>query len=160
MEYAHVEYPWYGIGIWLPQSGRREYSTDFGPEYGMQTIGLEIAQYVQKKQNGESDDDEEEEEVGPEFNLDFGKALEAAKLLELICVNHGDLECSLDLGKVLCGNKRQERSKSELINSLFRMWNIRRMECKNACPWYIPYEVFNCTTSSQLEYFTIPASPF
>ncbi|KAE9384643.1 hypothetical protein BT96DRAFT_950416 [Gymnopus androsaceus JB14] len=112
MEYAHVEYPWYGIGIWLPQSGRREYTTDFGPEYGIQTIGLEIAQYVQKKKNGKSDDDEEEEEAWPEFNLDFGKALEAAKLLELICVNHGDLECSLDLGKVLykfCGEIRQEQ---------------------------------------------------
>ncbi|KAE9391709.1 hypothetical protein BT96DRAFT_1001073 [Gymnopus androsaceus JB14] len=62
--------------------------------------GLEdIAQYVQKKQNGKSDDDEEEEEAGPELNLDLGKVLEAAKLLEPICVNHGDLECSLDLGK-------------------------------------------------------------
>ncbi|KAE9385370.1 hypothetical protein BT96DRAFT_949897 [Gymnopus androsaceus JB14] len=132
MEYAHVEYPWYGIGIWLPQSGRWEYSTDFGPEYGMQTIGLIL--YITnhtKKQNGERNNDEEEEEAGPEFDLVLGKALEAAKLLELICVNHGR-------------NKRQERSKLELINSSFRMWNIRHMECKNACPRDIPYEVFNC----------------
>ncbi|KAE9391462.1 hypothetical protein BT96DRAFT_945360 [Gymnopus androsaceus JB14] len=98
----------------------------------------EIARYIQKKQNSESNDDEEEEEAGLGFDLDLGKALEVAKLLELICVNHGDLECLLDLGR----NKRQERIKLELINSSFTTWNICHMECKNACPWDIPYEVF------------------
>ncbi|KAE9391424.1 hypothetical protein BT96DRAFT_945363 [Gymnopus androsaceus JB14] len=86
--------------------------------------------------NEERNNDEEEEEAGPEFDLVLGKALEAAKLLELICVNHGDLECLLDLGR----NKRRKRSKLELIDSSSRMWNIRHIECKNASPRDIPYE--------------------
>lgn len=62
----------------------------------------EIVRYIQKKQSGGADDDnDDDDEVGPTFDLDFSKALEAAQLLELICVNCGDLECSLDLGRVL-----------------------------------------------------------
>ncbi|KAK0224166.1 hypothetical protein IW262DRAFT_1459214 [Armillaria fumosa] len=48
------------------------------------------------------EEEEEEEEAEPEvYSIDFGKASSAAALLEEICANHGDLDSSFELSKLL-----------------------------------------------------------
>lgn len=57
---------------------------------------------MRKKQSGEDDENEDADgDEEPEFMVDHPKVLEAAALLEQVCSNRGDVECSLDLSRLL-----------------------------------------------------------